>query len=204
MIIFLASLRLGGSTVISLEGSSQHTLSAGETAGANPWALLIDAGSTGSRLHLYEWESRVFETLPPPLSKPFTSELWTERMKPGLSTFATDPQGAAESLAPLIEFAKTELSSVESDWGTFPIFLKATAGMRELPLNQRFPIIQAIRAYLADNETCPFQFSSPEQARVIAGEEEAAYAWAGVNFVTGALFDSSWGTGAATPAHAFG
>lgn len=39
---------------------------------------------------------------------------------------------------------------------------------------------------------------------MIAGEEEAAYAWAGVNFVSGALLDSTWGTGTATPSAAFG
>jgi len=42
--------------------------------GGYPWALLIDAGSTGSRMHLYEWSPRVFHSLPPPVSKPFTSE----------------------------------------------------------------------------------------------------------------------------------
>lgn len=39
---------------------------------------------------------------------------------------------------------------------------------------------------------------------MISGEEEAAYAWAGVNFVSGALLESSWGTGTATPVNAFG
>jgi|AntAceMinimDraft_5_1070358.scaffolds.fasta_scaffold33415_3 hypothetical protein len=48
----------------------------GELVNGNPWALLIDAGSGGSRLHLYEWEPRVYHTLPPPISKPFTSEVW--------------------------------------------------------------------------------------------------------------------------------
>ena len=43
------------------------------------------------------------------------------------------------------------------------------------------------------NEFITF-FLSFYQARVISGEEEAAYAWAAVNFVTGALLESSWGT----------
>ena len=65
-------------------------------------------------------------------------------------------------------------------------------------------VMKAIRVYLADNTTCPFKFETDDQARVIAGEEEAAYAWTGVNFVTGALFDSSWGSGAATPQRSYG
>jgi len=50
----------------------------------------------------------------------------------------------------------------------------------------------------------PFSFASVEQARVISGEEEAAYAWAGVNFVTGSLLEASQGSGAANPTDAFG
>jgi len=171
----------------------------------NPWALLIDAGSTGSRMHLYEWSPRVFGTLPPPISKPFTSEVWTERMQPGISTFADNYEGVGVALTPLIDFAKTQLMHLADKWDTFPIFLKATAGMRELPLNQREGILDAIRIFLIDNVTCPFSFKNLQQARVMAGEEEAAYAWAGVNFASGALLGSEWGTGGtATPASAFG
>jgi len=70
------------------------------------WGLLIDAGSTGSRLHIYEWPPRVFSRVPPPVSHPMTSERWTERQKPGISSFADDPSGAAATLAPLIAWAQ--------------------------------------------------------------------------------------------------
>lgn len=114
-------------------------------------------------MHLYEWAPRVFSELPPPVSKPFTSELWTERMQPGISTFAHDFEGVGTALTPLIDFAKTQLVHLQDKWHTFPIFLKATAGMRELPLYQREGIIRAIRIFLASNETCPFSFSGPQQ-----------------------------------------
>lgn len=107
-------------------------------------------------------------------------------------------------MEPFIEFAKNELKHLADYWETFPVFLKATAGMRQLPLAQREAIVAAVRAFLSDKKKCPFLFERPEQARVISGEEEAAYAWTGVNFVTGALLDSSWGTGTATPDKAYG
>lgn len=42
--------------------------------------LIIDAGSTGSRMHVYEWDARRFRTVPPPLSYPLTSNRWTDRL----------------------------------------------------------------------------------------------------------------------------
>jgi Golgi nucleoside diphosphatase len=126
-------------------------------------------------------------------------------MQPGISTFAHNPKGVGAALVPLIAFAKTQLASLEDQWSTFPIYLKATAGMRELPLNQRMPIMLSIRAFLANATNNPFLFDNLEMARVISGEEEAAYAWAGVNLATGALLaTSSWGSGAAAPTNAYG
>ena len=63
--------------------------------------------------------------------------------------------------------------------------------MRELPEKKRDATIDAVRRLLKDNNTCPFDFANKEQARVIAGEEEAAYAWVAVNFVDGALLEAT-------------
>ena len=68
---------------------------------ATTFGILIDAGSTGSRVHIYQWEKRDFNTLPPPLSLPLTSERWTERIKPGLSDYNDDAEKAAKTLVPV-------------------------------------------------------------------------------------------------------
>ena len=67
---------------------------------ATTFGILIDAGSTGSRVHIYQWEKRDFDTLPPPLSLPLTSERWTERIKPGLSDYNDDAERAARTSVP--------------------------------------------------------------------------------------------------------
>ena len=67
---------------------------------ATTFGILIDAGSTGSRVHIYQWEKRDFNTLPPPLSLPLTSERWTERIKPGLSDYNDDAERAARTSVP--------------------------------------------------------------------------------------------------------
>ena len=83
---------------------------------ATTFGILIDAGSTGSRVHIYQWEKRNFDTLPPPLSLPLTSERWTERIKPGLSDYNDDAERAARTLIPLIETAKRTLGNYKHAW----------------------------------------------------------------------------------------
>lgn len=121
-------------------------------------------------------------------SMPFTSEKWTVRKSPGISQYHDNPKGVVSSLIPLINYAKNQLIHVKDQWyilrlpfssilfikitphtlyrGTFPIFLKATAGMRELPLKERVAIMVAIQDYFADNNSCPFLFDSIEQVYV--------------------------------------
>lgn len=134
----------------------------------HPWALLVDAGSTGTRLHLFEWRTRVFDTLPPPLSIPLTSSMWTVKgVDNGISSIGLDsekiPSLVRKTLDPLMEFAKDQLRHSEKDWGKFPVFLKATAGMRCLPPTHRDAIIDAVRNYFSNKNSCPFLFESLEQ-----------------------------------------
>lgn len=169
--------------------------------------LMIDAGSTGSRLHIYEWAPRHLKSEKDiedavsgnKLSFPGTESRWTERLEPGISTFASYPDdqlrdAIAEYLKPLIDFSKTVLHEKENNYASFPIYLRATAGMRELQSDERARIIQTVRDLFSDETFCPFDFVD-ERARVLSGEEEAAYDWTGVNFVMGNLIDSSHGVG---------
>jgi Golgi nucleoside diphosphatase len=94
-------------------------------------------------------------------------------------------------LGALIEFAKTVLQEKEDQWSTYPIYLKATGGLRTLPRHERVRIMTAVRELFNDHETFnPFSFED-ERARVISGEEEAIYGWVGVNFALGTLIQDS-------------
>ena len=170
--------------------------------------MMIDAGSTGSRLHLYEWDPRILSTTSEvqdavsgkKISFPSHLSRWTDRLRPGVASFASLPddkldEALAHYLSPLIDFAKTILQEKEDDMGTFPIFFRATAGMRALEKTDRFRIITAIQKLFSDKEFCPFYFEN-EYARILSGEEEAIFDWTGINFAMGNLVEESEGAGA--------
>ncbi len=76
--------------------------------------MMIDAGSGGSRMHVFQWEPRIFEVIPPPISYPNSRNRWTRRLKPGISTLVGKGKKQVWGhLAPLIEFAKDVLKDEE-------------------------------------------------------------------------------------------
>jgi Golgi nucleoside diphosphatase len=169
--------------------------------------LMIDAGSTGSRMHLYEWEPRVLRdsyevqeaVSGRKISYPDTESRWTDRLRPGIASFASLPDdqllvGIADYLSPLMDFAQTILREKQDDFDTFPIYLRATAGMRILSKLDRSRVLGAVRTLFSNTTYCPFYFQD-EFARVLSGEEEAIFGWAGINFAMGNLVEESEGMG---------
>ena len=176
-------------------------------SGSTVHGFMIDAGSTGSRLHLYEWNPRELSSHHEvqmavsgrKLSFPASESRWTDRLRPGIATLATLPDdelvdGVLEYLSPLVEFAKTVLHEKQKTFSDFPIFLRATAGMRILSKTDRSRVLGAVRTVFNDKTFCPFYFED-EFARILSGEEEAVYGWAGINFILGSLIEESEGLG---------
>jgi Golgi nucleoside diphosphatase len=179
-----------------------------EPGGKSVHAMMIDAGSQGTRIHIYEYDRRLLATKDDilasangeKLSYPSTNSRWTNKFQPGLDSMAEYDdddellQRLTDYLGPLVDFARNVLSSKKKDWKDYPIYLKATGGMRELPTAPRVRVIQAVRTLLNNKTFNPFSFED-ERARVISGEEEAIYGWAAVNFAKGSLIETSLGTG---------
>lgn len=107
-------------------------------------------------------------------------------MEPGISSYASMPSSIVDHLTPMIEFAKQTLSNYTDDWGSYPIYFKATGGMRQVKIEAREDIMGRVRSFLSNADHNPFLFES-EFARVISGEEEAIYSWAAINFLMGTL-----------------
>lgn len=72
------------------------------------YAIVVDAGSSGSRAYLYQWPDHSCD--PNQLLKisPLTdqtNEPLVKSVSPGLSSFGENPQAAFEYIKPLLDFA---------------------------------------------------------------------------------------------------
>lgn len=146
------------------------------------YAIMIDAGSTGSRIHVYK-----FNNCGP------TPELENEEFKmtekreggSGLSAYKADADGAATSLDPLLEVA---MATIPDDYKSCsPLAVKATAGLRLLGDEMSSKILEAVRYRL---ETAyPFPVVSAEKGgvEIMPGEMEGVYAWITTNYLLGKI-----------------
>jgi Golgi nucleoside diphosphatase len=148
------------------------------------YALLFDAGSTGTRLTISRWPLRQFSdsTLPPPFSVPVQIYSYSNRSTPGINV----PAGV-DALSGMLAIAQQQLSSEAARWKTFPVFLCATAGMRILSAPARAAIMQRVRGVLSASA---FLFED-RWARVISGEEEGVFGWITVNYQLGLLSNAT-------------
>uniref|UniRef100_A0A804LWC0 Apyrase 6 n=1 Tax=Zea mays TaxID=4577 RepID=A0A804LWC0_MAIZE len=121
------------------------------------YGVIIDAGSTGSRVHVLAYRSTAG------LPQLDWARMASMKATPGLSSFAADPRGAGLSLAPLLEFARRRVP--RESWG------------------ETESILQSCREVLRGSG---FQFQD-EWATVISGAEEGIYAWVAANYALGTL-----------------
>ncbi|EER42855.1 guanosine-diphosphatase [Histoplasma capsulatum H143] len=141
---------------------------------------MIDAGSTGSRIHVYR-----FNNCGPTPELEHEDFKMTEKKKggAGLSSYADDPEAAARSLDPLMEVA---LKSVPKEYQSCsPVAVKATAGLRFLGPETSDKILDAVRNRL--ETVYPFPVVSKENGgvEIMDGKYEGVYAWITTNYLLG-------------------
>lgn len=151
---------------------------AGDAAAGH--VAVIDAGSSGSRLHLYRWGSGGEGA---PRVEPLRDEAgapWGAEVRPGLHAFAAEPELAAARLRSLVDRAVNALGGPGQAAAT-PLWVLATEGVRGLSEADRRRLLDAVGRALADG---PLDFRA---ARTLSGEEEAADGWIAVNLAAGTL-----------------
>ena len=124
------------------------------------YAITIDAGSTGSRVHVYK-----FQNCGP---SPALEYETFKQLHPGLSAYPSDPAGAAASLNPLLEEAKRVIP--QDLWSCTPVEVKATAGLRLLGESESGSILAEVRRRLEND--WPFVVPNEKAVEIMDGKDE--------------------------------
>lgn len=137
------------------------------------YAVVVDAGSTGSRLHVYS-------VTPTQTALPVIQEIYKQKDGAPIASFAAHPEQAGPALNKLLTNATAFLvgQGVSENEGV-PIYVYSTAGMRLIPEQDAHKINHEIREYILANY--PLFSKTGVEVRTIAGSEEAFFAWASVN-----------------------
>ncbi|KAE8780002.1 Nucleoside-diphosphatase mig-23 [Hordeum vulgare] len=144
-----------------------------QPAPSSRFSVIIDACSTGTRAHVFSLG---------PDGRPDLASSAVMRVSPGLSSFAADTARVAESLRPLMEFAKEKVGG-EGAAAATEVRLMATVGLRLLEESVREAILVSCRNAL---RASGFRFED-SWAKVIPGSDEGVYAWVAANYALGTL-----------------
>lgn len=166
----------------STYGTTKCTVSSDKSKPIVQYALMIDAGSTGSRIHVYKFNN--CGTTPELESEVFKM---TEKKAggSGLSSYKEDAEGAAKSLDVLMDAAVEAVPDALKS--CTPVALKATAGLRLLGPEMSEKILDAVRVRL--ETVYPFPVVSKEENGIVImeGMDEGVYAWITTNYLLGKI-----------------
>lgn len=131
---------------------------------------VIDAGSTGSRLHMYSYD---LDKTSSPIN---ITERWSNKIKPGLAIIEADKATIDSYLDNLFQNAPENPQSV---------YFYATGGMRLLPLPRQQKIHQFIQKWFQKQHAWQLKNS-----KTITGAEEGLFGWLTVNYQLDTLADN--------------
>ncbi|KAF9959764.1 Golgi apyrase, partial [Modicella reniformis] len=159
------------------------------------FGIVIDAGSSGSRIHIYSWISSehlretapvhdfLLPTIEPGVESdsPYSAD-WTKRTEPGIAEFKDRPEDVGEHLESLLEHALEVIPEAEVQ--RTPIYLFATAGLRLVQDDIRKQILDNSCNYI--KEIYHFNIGEcSDHIKNITGEEEGIYGWVAINYLMG-------------------
>ncbi|PWN40798.1 hypothetical protein IE81DRAFT_342472 [Ceraceosorus guamensis] len=168
-----------------------------EWSSSRKYAVLIDAGSSGSRMQVYSWKDAIVDKatrtsggLPvkvlPDVQKGTwegSGLEWQKKVEPGLSSFATHPQDLSLYLRPLLDQAERIVPP--SSLSETPIYVLATAGLRLLSPSHRTSVLRETCRVIQTQSRFKVDRigNCEEQVQVISGEEEGLLGWIAINYL---------------------
>jgi guanosine-diphosphatase len=166
--------------VDSPTGTAKCTKSFSKDKPLVQYVLMIDAGSTGSRIHVYKFNN--CGAVPELEHEEFKM---TEVSVGGLSKYKDDPVAAAKTLDPLMKVA---MDTVPKELkGCSPVAVKATAGLRLIGAEQSDAILAEVRRHLEQDYPFPVLSKEKEGVAIMDGSDEGVYAWITTNYLLGKI-----------------
>ena len=143
---------------------------------------MIDAGSTGSRIHVYRFNNCGST---PELENEVFEQTAKKEGGSGLSSYDEDAEGAARSLDPLMEVA---VKTVPDEYKSCtPVAVKATAGLRLLGPEKSGKTLEAVRNHLEADYPFPVVSREKRGVEIMDGSFEGIYAWITTNYLLGKI-----------------
>ncbi|KAF5402299.1 Ectonucleoside triphosphate diphosphohydrolase [Paragonimus heterotremus] len=147
-------------------------------------AVVLDAGSTSTKLTLYEWKDYPFRT------NGAVKQIKEAREKPGISSYINEPFQAYEKLAGPLQNLVADIP--QNERSKVPVYLAATAGMRleliKSPLAS-MDLFDVIRRGLLNSGLA---VETPnERIRMLSGSEEGLFGWVSVNNILGTVTEET-------------
>ncbi|CAI9112649.1 OLC1v1013122C1 [Oldenlandia corymbosa var. corymbosa] len=150
------------------------------------YTVVLDCGSTGSRVNVYKWMFKdgsklplLLESYPENSDTTYGCQYHCRQTEPGLDKFVGNASGVMVSLEPLIRLAE-QWVPVDKHSLT-PIFVLATAGMRKLEAESARLVLEDVQKVLKKHSF----FYRKDWIRVLSGTEEAHYGWVSLNYKMG-------------------
>ncbi|KAF4963525.1 hypothetical protein FSARC_8462 [Fusarium sarcochroum] len=144
------------------------------------YVLMVDAGSTGSRIHVYK-----FNNCGPTPELEHEEFKMTEKEVGGLSKYKGDPVSAAKTLDPLMKVAMDTVPDALK--GCTPVAVKATAGLRMIGPEPADAILSEVRRHLEQDYPFPVVDQEKEGVAIMDGSLEGVYAWITTNYLLGKI-----------------
>uniref|UniRef100_A0A8C6K5W2 Uncharacterized protein n=1 Tax=Melopsittacus undulatus TaxID=13146 RepID=A0A8C6K5W2_MELUD len=137
------------------------------------YGMVFDAGSSHTSLFVYKWDSDK-ENNTGVVSQTLSCDVHGQ----GISSYASDPPKAGDSIRECLDKALKLVPATKQR--EVPAYLGATAGMRLLREQNSSAAEQVLAEVAKTMQEYPVAFKG---ARILTGEEEAAYGWITVNYL---------------------
>ncbi|KAJ2525269.1 Golgi apyrase [Coemansia sp. RSA 2049] len=191
--------RIGAANNNNNNNTSSNDNGGAADDGGRRYGVVIDAGSSGSRVMVYAWDhptaaaaaamagnssSSSSSGMLPAVARAVEEEhRWALKTHPGISSFTAHPHLVGpDHIRPLLDFAKQAIP--EPQIASTPVYLLATAGMRMLPSSRQARIMDAACSFACANYA--FRIDDCGQSfQVVSGETEGLYGWVAVNYLMG-------------------